>query len=111
MKPKIFGKLLKYLQGQRLLRMRNGFISVARWICRGMNFMSVGIVMLLAFPVTYNAILREFRHPTIWAFEVVGYALIWGGFLGNPLTLESGAHFRVALLQHWGPRIWRVLSV
>ncbi|MGH2510834.1 MAG: TRAP transporter small permease, partial [Ktedonobacteraceae bacterium] len=91
--------------------MRKAFISAARWICRSMDFTSVGIVMILAFPVTYNAILREFRHPTIWAFEVVGYALIWGGFLGNPLTLKSGAHFRVALLQHWGARIWRGLSV
>lgn len=91
--------------------MKRALVLGSEWICRGMTAASVGIIMILAIPVTYNAILREFRYPTIWAFEVVGYALIAGGFLGNPLALKSGAHFRVMLLQHWAPRSWRFLSI
>lgn len=73
-------------------------VGACRRVCRAMDVASVGLVVLLAFPITYDATARAFRHPTIWVFEVSGYALIAAGFLANPAAMRSGTHFRVTLL-------------
>jgi len=90
--------------------MKEACISASLRVGRVMTVASVAIVMALALPITYNALLREFRHPTIWAFEITEYALIVAGFLGNPLAMKSGAHFRVTLLLEWFPRLRPALN-
>lgn len=91
--------------------MKNLFVSGSLWLCRVMTVASVVLVIILAFPITYNATVREFHRPTIWVFEVVGYLLIAAGFLGNPVAMKSGAHFRVTLLQQWFPGLRRILNI
>lgn len=90
--------------------MKDSLVSWILRICGAMSVASAGIVMVLALPITYNAILREFHHPTVWVFEIVGYALIAAGFLGNPAAMKAGAHFRVTLLLQWFPKARRVLN-
>ena len=85
-------------------------ISASLRIGRVMTIASVAIVMFLALPITYNALVRELRHPTIWVFEIMEYALIAAGFLGNPLAMRSGAHFRVTLLLEWFPSLRPALN-
>lgn len=80
-------------------------------LCRVMTGVSLALILLLALPITYDAIMRAFGHPTIWVFEVTVYALIAAGFLANPVAMRSGAHFRVTILQTLFPRWRRALNV
>jgi C4-dicarboxylate transporter, DctQ subunit len=91
--------------------MKEACISASLRVGRVMTIASVAIVMFLALPITYNALVRELRHPTIWVFEIMEYALIAAGFLGNPLAMKSGAHFRVTLLLEWFPSLRPALNV
>lgn len=86
------------------------FTRGCQWVCGAMAAISMIIVALLALPVSYDAIMRTFGHPTIWVFEVSLYALIAGGFLANPLSMRSGAHFRVAILHKMFPSLQRFLN-
>lgn len=68
---------------------------------------AAAIVMLLAVPVVYDAVARDFGHPTTWGFEVTLYALIAGAFLANAQALRHGNHFRVRVLIALFPRAAR----
>ncbi len=82
-----------------------------RWVCGAMGVVAMTIVALLALPITYDATMRTFGFPTIWVFEVSLYALIAAGFLANPLSLKTGAHFRVTILYRLIPGISKVLNI
>ncbi len=73
-------------------------LSIARKIGSAMTIVSVGLIIVLCLPITYEAVARSFNRPTIWVFETTLYAFIFLGFLGNALAVKSGAHFRVTLL-------------
>lgn len=87
------------------------FVRACAAGCRVMTWFSVAIVMFLAFPVAYDAVMRSFGRPTIWAFEVTLYMLIAGGLLANAVALETGAHFRVTLLVTLFPSWRRALNI
>ena len=75
-----------------------------------MTMVSVFLVLILSVPITYEAIVRSLKHPTIWAFEVTTYLLIAAGFLANPVSARSGAHFRVTMLRKAFPKFTRALD-
>jgi C4-dicarboxylate transporter DctQ subunit len=74
---------------------------------------SAAIVGLLAFLVSFDAITRTLRVPTIWVFDISLYLLIAAGFLGSAYALRSGSHFRMVLFadmlgpggRRWADRI------
>ncbi len=86
-------------------------ISVARAVGRGMTAVSIVLMALLCLPIAYEAVARAFGAPTLWVFETTLYALIFIGFLGNALAVQSRAHFRVTLLITLFPRFRRGLDL
>jgi C4-dicarboxylate transporter DctQ subunit len=86
-------------------------VSFCVSLCRAMTTISMVIIALMALPITYDATMRAFGHPTIWVFEVTLYALIAAGFLANPLSMKSGAHFRVTILSQLFPSLRRALNI
>lgn len=66
---------------------------------------SLALMLLLALPIVYDAVMRALGYPTIWVFETTLYAFIFIGFLGNALAVKRGAHFRVTILAQTFPRL------
>lgn len=64
---------------------------------RALTVISAVIIGVLAFLVSFDAITRTLRVPTIWVFDVSLYLLIAAGFLGSAYALRSGSHFRMVI--------------
>jgi len=75
-------------------------------VSRVFTFASITIFAALAIPVSYDAVSRSLKAPSIWVFDVSLYLLIAAAFLGNALALRSGAHFRMVFLFKLFPA-WR----
>ena len=87
-------------------------LKFATAVGRAMTAVSTALILLLALPIAYEAIVRALGHPTIWVFETNLYAFIFLGFLGNALAVQKGAHFRVTLIADlFGPRGRRFFDV
>jgi TRAP-type C4-dicarboxylate transport system permease small subunit len=56
------------------------------------------IVVLLAFPIAFDAIARKAGHPTTWAFDLSLYLMVALVYLSVAGGIHSGHHFRVGLL-------------
>jgi TRAP-type C4-dicarboxylate transport system permease small subunit len=82
----------------------NIMITIARVFGRVMIAISIVMMLLLAIPVTFEALMRSFGSPTIWVFETTLYAFIFLVFIGNALAVQSGSHFRVTLLAELFPQ-------
>lgn len=78
-------------------------IRISELVGRAFTYISIALMLLLAIPIAYEAVMRSFGYPTIWVFETTLYAFIFLGFLGNVLAVKSGAHFRVTLLAELFP--------
>jgi TRAP-type C4-dicarboxylate transport system permease small subunit len=80
---------------------------------RALTVISAAIIGVLAFLVSFDAITRTLRVPTIWVFDVSLYLLIAAGFLGSAYALRSGSHFRMVIFvdmagpngRRWADRI------
>ena len=80
---------------------------------RTLTVISAAIIGVLAFLVSFDAITRTLRVPTIWVFDVSLYLLIAAGFLGSAYALRSGSHFRMVIFadmlgsggRRWADRI------
>lgn len=81
------------------------FIDTATRI---LTTVSAAIIGLLAFLVSFDAITRTLRVPTVWVFDVSLYLLIAAGFLGSAYALRSGSHFRMVIFADMlGPKVRR----
>lgn len=76
-----------------------------------MSWSSVGLVLLMAAPIAYEALSRAAGEPSIWVFEITVYTLIAAGFLANSLALRHGAHFRIELMLHLFPNHRQAFNV
>jgi len=80
---------------------------------RTLTVISAAIIGVLAFLVSFDAITRTLRVPSIWVFDVSLYLLIAAGFLGSAYALRSGSHFRMVIFadmlgpagRRWADRI------
>ncbi|EKS31003.1 TRAP transporter small permease subunit [Afipia felis] len=80
---------------------------------RTLTVISAAIIGVLAFLVSFDAITRTLRIPSIWVFDVSLYLLIAAGFLGSAYALRSGSHFRMVIFadmlgpagRRWADRI------
>lgn len=64
---------------------------------RTLTVVSAAMIGVLAFLVSFDAITRTLRVPTVWVFDVSLYILIAAGFLGSAYALRSGSHFRMVI--------------
>lgn len=87
------------------------FTTYCEQFCRVMTMVSMAVMVLLALPITYEATARAVGQPTIWVFEITLYALIVAGFLANPASMRSGAHFRVTILFNLFPHLRPYLNI
>jgi C4-dicarboxylate transporter DctQ subunit len=81
-----------------------GLVRVLEGIGQAMTVLSVVLMVLLALPIIYDAVLRAFGYPTIWVFETTLYAFIFLAFLGNALAVKRGSHFRVTIFLQLFPQ-------
>jgi len=72
-------------------------IQMIDFVTRALTMVSAAIIGVLAFLVSFDAITRALRVPTIWVFDVSLYLLIAVGFLGSAYALRSGSHFRMVI--------------
>ena len=66
-------------------------LKVTGWI-------SALAILVMAVIVCYDVLARYTGNPTIWAFDVVIYLLIWISFLGAAYGVKRDSHFRVTLI-------------
>jgi len=85
-------------------------IRVLEWVGKVMNYIAIGIVSFLAFPICYDVIARALGHPSIWVFEITLYSLGASAFLANAAALKDGAHFRITFLSTLFPRLKKPLD-
>lgn len=64
---------------------------------RALMSISAVIIGALAFLVSFDAVTRTLRVPSVWIFDVSLYLLIAAGFLGSAYALRSGSHFRMVM--------------
>lgn len=69
------------------------------------------LVLLMALPLAYNAVLRKVGHPTDWTFDAGLYMLSMAAFLAAPHALETGHHFRITFLVERFPKVGRYLEI
>lgn len=89
----------------------SAFVRTVESLGRAMTAVSLALMLLLALPIVYDAVMRAFGYPTIWVFETTLYAFIFIGFLGNALAVKRGAHFRVTILAQLFPRLRRTFDM
>lgn len=82
-----------------------GVVRMLDRLGRVLTACSLALMLLLALPIVYDALMRALGRPTIWVFETTLYAFIFIGFLGNALAVQRGAHFRVTILAQLFPRL------
>jgi len=81
--------------------------SATRSIC----YIGMVLILLLPIPVLYEVIGDQLSQPPIWVFETTGYAIIMIAFVASGYGLNTGHHFRVALLSETFPRLQKPLAV
>lgn len=69
------------------------------------------IALLLPLPVLYEVVMDQLGHPPIWVFETTGYAILMIAFAASGYGLNTGHHFRVALLAQKRPALARPLAL
>lgn len=79
-------------------------IGFAKMIGQVITAISIALMLFLAIPIAYEAIMRSLGYPTIWVFETTLYSFIFLGFLGNVLAVKANAHFRVTCIPELFPR-------
>lgn len=88
-----------------------GLVRVLEGIGQAMTVLSVVLMVLLALPIVYDAVLRAMGYPTIWVFETTLYAFIFLAFLGNALAVKRGAHFRVTIFAQLFPHLKKTFDL
>lgn len=63
------------------------------------------LALVLPLPVLYEVIMDQLGHPPIWVFETTGYAILMIAFAASGYGLNTGHHFRVALLSQKFPNL------
>jgi len=63
------------------------------------------IALLLPLPVLYEVVMDQLGHPPVWVFETTGYAILMIAFAASGYGLNTGHHFRVALLSQKIPAL------
>lgn len=79
----------------RLVEEFNKYLDIALKVT---GWSSAIAILLMTLVVGYDVFARFVGHPTIWAFDVSLYLLIWMSFLGAAYGLRKGSHFRVTIL-------------
>ena len=76
-------------------------------------WIAIAIIPLMALAITFDVILRYvFNAPTIWVFDVSGYAMLWLAFLSAPWLVRHHGHIRIEFVtMRLGPRARPRLSV
>jgi TRAP-type C4-dicarboxylate transport system permease small subunit len=77
----------------------------------GVAAAALTVVMMVA--VLYDVFRRYvLNDPTIWAFDLAGFLLVYLVFLGLPLALQEGSHVAVDIfLLLFRPRLRRALQL
>ena len=71
-------------------------ISALRWTNHGLAVLGAALTVVMTAAVLYDVFRRyALNDPTIWAFDVAGFLLVYIVFLGLPLALQDGGHVAV----------------
>lgn len=82
----------------------SGVAVVNRWFLAAATLLVLVMVAIILIDVIARSF---FDAPTIWAFDIVRFALLYATFLGLAPALESGSHVIVDMFDTFLPRIIR----
>lgn len=81
-----------------------GVAAVNRWFLAAAAL----LVLLMVAIILFDVISRSFFNaPTVWAFDLVRFALLYATFLGLAPALEKGSHVVVDMFDSLLPRAIR----
>lgn len=71
-------------------------ISALRRTNRALAILGAALTVVMTAAVLYDVFRRyALNDPTIWAFDLAGFLLVYIVFLGLPLALQDGSHVAV----------------
>ncbi len=73
-----------------------GVAAVNRWFLTAAALLVLLMVALILFDVISRSF---FNAPTVWAFDIVRFALLYATFLGLAPALEKGSHVVVDMFE------------
>lgn len=79
----------------------------ARWMC----YVATALILLLPLPILYEVIADQLRQPPVWVFETTSYLVVMIAFAASGHGLDTGHHFRVALIADHFPQLARPLDL
>lgn len=83
-------------------------VRTAAWLTRltRLSCLASGLLaLILPLPVLYEVVMDQLGNPPVWVFEMTGYAILMIAFTASGYGLNTGHHFRVALLSQKFPRL------
>jgi TRAP-type C4-dicarboxylate transport system permease small subunit len=83
------------------VRVAGWLTRLTRWLC----LLSGLLALVLPLPVLFEVFMDQIGHPPIWVFEMTGYAILMIAFTSAGYGLNTGHHFRVAILSQKFPRL------
>src|SRR6266496_5349262 len=79
---------------------------------RALGVAAAALTVAMMAIVLYDVFRRYvFNDPTIWAFDLAGFLLVYLVFLGLPVALQEGSHVAVDIFLLLFPRGRRVLQL
>ena len=78
-----------------------GVAAVNRWFLAAAALLVLLMVALILFDVISRSF---FNAPTVWAFDIVRFALLYATFLGLAPALEKGSHVVVDMFDSLLPK-------
>lgn len=78
-----------------------GVAAVNRWFLTAAALLVLLMVALILFDVISRSF---FNAPTVWAFDIVRFALLYATFLGLAPALEKGSHVVVDMFDSLLPK-------
>ncbi|MDE2120298.1 MAG: TRAP transporter small permease [Betaproteobacteria bacterium] len=83
------------------VRVAGWLTQLTRWLC----LLSGLLALLLPLPVLFEVFMDQIGDPPIWVFETTGYAILMIACTAAGYGLNTGHHFRVALVSQKFPRL------
>lgn len=83
----------------------DNFIKKAGDTCAlAAGYFSGFVLVIMAFAMFYEVVVRRIGYPTLWCAEFVGYFLLWSMFIGAAYTQHQEAHVRVDIFDEFLPK-------
>ncbi len=79
----------------------NGVAEIIDYVSERFGSFAGYFMLIASLVIVFEMIMRVgFRAPTIWAFDISGYLLVWFGWGAAAYGIKQGSHISVDILVH-----------